>query len=317
MNQTDIQLTRSEVITDTEDNGGRENKASVIVSGVKFNLFPRVTSTERETGITRYRKAFISNMNTAAETAYGACVGLSNPGNGQDSFHIAAGTDTDTQTEAAAYTWTGCGQLYADATAGDTTIQVYFKNTDYVLPDGCLLVLRTGDVSNTVRAATSSFNGSTATITLQEQLADSYAAADTYIGVMLELGDLAPSYANLTVSSLAGSFDALSMVLYNAGTEQDTFSLTFTSAVSYSVTGVKAGTLASGTVSSSYSPINPKTARPYFTIPAECFSGTFEAGNTIAFGTLPASAAFWIKEYVPAGCAHEPDNKTSIDWLID
>ncbi|MGE4317586.1 MAG: hypothetical protein AB7E96_01670 [Deferribacterales bacterium] len=317
MNQTDIQLNRSLNITDTETNGGRENKAGGIVSGVKFNLFPRVTSSERETGIVRYRKVFMSNMNTSGETAYGACAGLSSPGNGQDSFYIARGTHTDAQPDAESLTWTGCGQLVSDAAAGDTTIQVYFKTADYTIPDGCLLILRTGENTETVRISTASFNGNTATISLQAQLADSYLASDTYAGVMLELGDLTPGYENVSVSSLTGQFDPSAMTLYNAGTEYDTYSLTFTSALSYTVAGAETGVLPSGTISSSYSPINEKTARPYFTIPAECFSGTFEAGNSVSFDTRPASAGFWIKESVPAGCPHEPDNKTTIDWLID
>ncbi len=317
MNQTDIQLNRSLNITDTDTNGGRENKAGGIVSGVKFNLFPRVTSSERETGIVRYRKVFMSNMNTSGETAYGACAGLSSPGNGGDSFYIAIGTHTDTQAEAEGLAWTGCGQLAADAYAGDTAIQVYFKGTDYNIPDGCLLIIRSGEDTETVRAVSASFNGNTATITLQSQIADSYIASETYAGVMLELGDLTPGFENVSVSSLTGQFDPSGMALYNAGTEHDTYSITFTSALSYTAAGAETGVLPSGTISSSYSPINEKTARPYFTIPAECFSGTFEAGNSISFDTRPASAGFWIKESVPAGCAHEPDNKTTIDWLID
>lgn len=317
MNQTDIKIFRSITVTDTDSNGGKENKASEVVSGVKFNLFPRVTSAERETGITRYRKVFMSNMNTNGETAYGASIGLSSPGNGGDRFYIAKATEDDTQADTASLTWTGCGRLSADASAGDTSIQITFKNSDYVISNGSLLIIKDDEKSCTVRAVSASFNGSTATVTLETQLPDDYSSSDTNAGVMLELGDLLPSYENLSVSSLTGEFDITKIVLYNAGTESDTYSLTFTSSIAYYVTGTEVGSLSSGSISSPYSPLNPKTARPYFTLPAECFSGSFEAGNTISFSTRPASASVWIKETVPAGCPHEPNNRTSLDWLID
>lgn len=317
MEQTDIKILRSQNVTDTDDNGGRENKASEVVSGVKFNLFPRVTTSERESGITRLRKVFMANMNTNGETAYGAFIGLSSPGNGGDRFHIAKGTQNDTQADTAGLAWTGCGTLTQDASAGDTQISITFKHSDYTIPAGSLIIIKDDEKSCTVRSVSSAFNGNTAVVTLENQLPDSFLSAFSYAGVMLELGDLAPSLGGVSVSSVAGSFDSSKAVLYNAGTESDTFSLVFTSSLAFYASGASAGSLSSGTVTSAYSPLNPKTGRPFFTLPAECFSGSFEAGNTISFTTSPASASVWIKETVPAGCPHEPNNRTSLDWLID
>lgn len=196
MNQTDISIIRSVNINDTDTNGGRCDLASVIVSGVKFNLFPRVTSAERESGITRYRKAYLANKNVNGETAYSACVGIGMPGNGQDRFYIASADHEDTQADVPSE-WTGCGRLSLDAAAG----------------------------------------------------------------------------------------------LYS-------------------------GNLPSGQTTAQYSPANPKTGKPYFTIPAECWSGVFEAGNSVTLVTLPSAKGFWLKEVVPAGCPHEPDNRITLDWQI-
>lgn len=322
MNQTDIKIIKSEYISDTDSNGGRADFAAEVVSGVKFNLLPRVTSTERESGVTRYRKAFLANMNQLGETAYGASAAISTPGNGGDRFYIKAGTDTDTKAELASDGWTGCGALAFDAAAGTDSIQVSYKSNDYEIPEGALLIIKDtlGNICNIRTSQTSpcaDWNGNIATISLEGQLPDNFTAQDTSVGVMVETGDLAPSLSGVSVSSAGGVFDESKVILYNSGTEHDAFSVTFDSSFSFQVSGVSAGTLPSGVTGSLYEPVNPKTGRPYFSIPAEGWSGIFEAGNTVTFSTSPACSGFWIKEVVPAGCPHEPNNSFYIDWQID
>jgi hypothetical protein len=62
---------RSEVVTDTSENGGRADFTKEIVDNVKYNLFPRVSYSERINGYTRFRKEFIANRNAENEVAYG------------------------------------------------------------------------------------------------------------------------------------------------------------------------------------------------------------------------------------------------------
>lgn len=322
MNQTDIKILKALNISDTDSNGGRVNMAAEVVSGVKFNLLPRVASSERDSGVTRIRKAFIANMNQLAETAYGSSIAISTPGNGEDRFYIKTGTNVDTQAELTASGWTGCGALAFNAAGGDTSIQVSFKSDDYDIPENALLLIKDnlGNSCNIRTSQTSpcvSWSGNLATIQLDGQLPDNYTAYDTNVGVMIETGDLTPSVSGVSVSSSGGAFDENLMTFANDGTEADTFSLTFDSSFSFQAAGVHAGSLVSGTTATAYEPINPKTNKPYFSIPAECWSGVFEAGNTVTFSTSPASKGFWIKEVVPAGCAHEPNNSFTLDWLID
>jgi hypothetical protein len=322
MNQTDIKIIKAENITDETTNGGRADYSTEVISGVKFNLLPRVTSTERENGVTRYRKAFITNVNQLGETAYGASVAISSPGNGEDRFYIKAGTDKDTQNDLSQDNWTGCGTLAYTASSGADSIQVLFKAADYAIPAGALLLLKDND-GNTANIRTSStnpyteWNGNIVTIQLAEQLPDNYTAYDTYIGVMIETGDLTPTLTDISISSTDGAFDETYMTLFNDGTEADTYSITFDSSFSFQCSGVASGSLPSGTISTAYEPLNPKTNQPYFSIPAESWSGIFEAGNTVTITTEPSSKGFWIKEVVPAGCAHEPNNSFNIDWMID
>jgi hypothetical protein len=316
MNQNDISIIRSVNITDTNQNGGRADLASTVVSGVKFNLFPRVTSAERETGITRYRKAFIANSNVNGETAYSACVCIGTPGGGLDRFYIAPAADTDTQADAPVE-WTGCGKLAQSASAGDSTINLLFKSSDYSIPVGALLLIKDDEKSCNARVASVSRNVNTASVTLEAQLPYSFEADITYAGIMIELGDLEPVLESVSLNSLTGSFDHSLVVLSNGGTEYDTFSLTFTSALSFSAAGFNAGALPSGQTTAQYSPVNPKTGRPFFTIPAEAWAGSFEAGNSLTLVTLPSAKGFWLKETVPAGCPHEPNNIITLDWQID
>ncbi len=316
MNQSDISIIRSVNITDTDQNGGRPDLASTVVSGVKFNLFPRVTSSEREAGVTRYRKAFIANSNVNGETAYSACVCIGTPGNGQDRFYIAPAEIDDTQVQLPAE-WTGCGKLTQSVTAGDSAITLLFKSSDFAIPEGALLLIQDGEKSCNVRAASVSKNVNTATVTLAGQLPYSFQADVTYAGVMLELGDLEPVLESSALGSLTGEFDHSLVVLSNGGTEYDTFSLTFTSALAFAAAGLYSGALPSGQTTAQYAPVNPKTGRPYFTIPSEAWSGTFEAGNSLTLVTLPSAKGFWLKEVVPAGCPHESDNRITLDWQID
>jgi len=321
MNQADIKIIKAEIITDDSINGGRANFASEVISGVKFNLLPRVTSTERDNGITRYRKAFIANANQLGETAYGASVAISSPGNGEDRFYIKAGTDADTQHDLTADGWTGCGTLAYTASAGDTSIQVMFKANDYTIPEGALLLLK-DELGNSVNIRTTTepcvqWNGDIATIQLENQLPDGYPAYSTSVGVMIEVGDLEPTLTDTAISSTEGTFDETVVTLYNDGTEYDTFSVTFDSSFSFQTAGINSGALASGTTGSPYEPLNPKTNKPYFSIPTASWAGIFEAGNTVTFTTHPACKGFWIKEAVPAGCAHEPNNSFNLDWMID
>lgn len=142
---TDIKFFRSATITDTAQNGGQIDVASEVVDGVKYNLFPRVSHSERTNGVTRYRKFFMANRNSLNETAYEAMFAVLKPSNGGDRFYLHTGTHTDTQAEASTYTyWTGGGRLNQSVAAGDTSMQVLMEADDYEFWPGQLLYLSDG-----------------------------------------------------------------------------------------------------------------------------------------------------------------------------
>jgi hypothetical protein len=76
----DIKFRKSVVQTDTDVNGGRKGMVEV-VSGARHALFPRVTKSQREAGLIRYRKQFYSNENPDDESAYGVLIYLMRPSN--------------------------------------------------------------------------------------------------------------------------------------------------------------------------------------------------------------------------------------------
>ncbi len=138
---SDIKFYKSKTVTDTSGNGGRIDRTKEVVSGIKYNLFPRVSYSERTSGVTRYRKEFIANMNDSEEVAYGVLYACMLHSGGQDRFYVKLGTHSDTQADLTDDGWTGGGPLYADVSAGSTSVQVNFDSNDYDVPNGASLVI--------------------------------------------------------------------------------------------------------------------------------------------------------------------------------
>jgi len=405
---TDIKFYKSNMISDDNNNGGTCDYSSEVVSGVKYNLFPRVPYQERLNGVTRYRKEFMCNVNSSNEKAFGALFCILKPSNGGDRFYITAGTLDDTQGNLANKKWYGGGQLYEDINAGDTQIKIEFEADDYYIGEGALICIQdntniawvttkyndfnegigTGDGTTTNYAYTLAYvpvregsvsisytvggniytatddengnitgteitsgsinystgdislvfttapdNGSTiqvqykkrcdvwinnvVIIDLQEQVPYSFSVADTYAGVCIPLGNLYTELQNITVTSTSGVFGETKVSLFNYGTEYDTFTIEFSDATNFTVTGSRLGVLPSGSINSVYSPNNPKTSTPYFSIDINAWSGTWTAGDTVVFTTIPAQKAIWWKEVVPAGTSREPNNIVTAEWFVE
>jgi len=86
-----------------------------------------------------------------------------------------------------------------------------------------------------------------------------------------------------------GTTTGVIAVTQNAGPVTDKFTAVFTSATAYTVYGEKTGTVGSGTVSTEFAPDNG--GAPYFTIPANFFSGTWAATQIATFQTVEYKAA--------------------------
>ena len=466
ISRSDISFQKSQTITDTNTNGGRMSYIE-IPNRTKYNLFPRVTKPERDSGITRYRKEFIWNKNADNETAFGVLAYLLFPSPANDRFYIAEGTQTDVQGDIdSSYKWYSGGKLNEDVTAGSKQIKILFENNDVYVDNDLTIAIssefkinqsvdsnvkpfdpvkyddtkskwvkqsapsedqedqypygtylgnnivftyhadghieyvktandgyedeqlsgsgtgpytgqnggkllhppikkesvkvkyiiaslqyeasddgngnitgnhinngtidyETGSISITFDAEPDTvptvdyyqrcytWSGNVCTINLQDQLANNYDADNTYCGVCLSLGDIKPSLSDKQVVSSNGQFDESKVSLDNQGTVEDTWTLTFTDATHFTCSGTYEGNVGTGTVTSNFSPTNPNTSKPYFTIDASAWSGNFAQNDKVIFKTHPAAKPIWMKEVVPAGCAAYSNNGTLMELYIE
>jgi len=138
---TDVKYTKSRAVSDTVNNGGRKGNAEV-VSGARHALFPRITKTERENGLTRLRKQFWTNENANDDTAYGVLQWLETISNAGDRFYLKSGDQTDVQSDidspptGGVILWTGTGQLNTLLSGGETEVILDMESDDFVFESG-------------------------------------------------------------------------------------------------------------------------------------------------------------------------------------
>ena len=306
-------------------NGGRMT-FSQLVSGVKNNLFPDVSQSERLAGAVKWRKAFI-HVNSAQDTALlNVRLFLDSLTPAGDFVMFQPGTQTDTEDQIAGRPY-GIGTLYAPIVGGAVQIQVACEhNAEYAT----LQPLRVGDVVRVSDRPSTGGAGNEewvsvtgivygvdfATVDVSPALVNSYATSNTLVSSVLELPSAIGSVSSVSVVSGSGSFDSATvgnLVAHNKGAVEENWTLTFTSATTFTVSGNTVGILASpGSVSADYAPLNPATGTPYFTIKAIAWAGTFQMNDTVTFATQPAAIPIWYRRQVPAGTFSLANDYTSL-----
>lgn len=468
---SDIKFKKSVIVTDTSANGGRKSTVEV-QSGVRHNLFPRVTKGERENGVTRYRKEFWANENADDDIAYGTLIFLGQPSNAGDRFYLGEGEQADTQGDLEDYDplWMGVGQLNAVLSGGETSVQLAMENNDFQFPnDGYLHLtdmfstgqtidsgvnigdsveysggtwsaisptteivypkgryirsntvktiqattkeewlaisenkytdedIGDGDGADTSPALTTlvhntngicrqpgklpvvtatcgatgrtvnvaadgtcsgycsagelnmvtgvwttditwstapdnatdilctyyenafSYSGNVATVSLAEQVANAYGTTNSYGAGCIDAGDVEPSSEDWAETTTSGTYDETTypLILFNDGTDEDSWTITFTSATAFTCSGANAGSVGTGGITADFSPTNPDTGQPYFTLDKDGWGGTWANGETVTFKTHPAAVPIWMKEVVPASTTQEPYNLVDVDWYCE
>jgi len=313
---TELKKYKAAVNNDTTSNGGRMS-TSLITSGVRNNVFPNVSESERTAGVTRYRKTFIKVANDDDLTAYNTKIHLVTTTGADDYVTIFEGTDTDTYADVSSPREYGCGVLEANVNAGDTEITVQVENSvmDIFNTSSADNVIWIGNTTNDEYfenvEASKVDDVYTLTLSSGDSLSNSYTTTNTYVSSCIDAGDVKCSFDTVVVTSTSGTFDdsGSPILVDNIGTVYDSWTLTFTNATTYTITGANEGLLASGgNISGDASPTNLNYSKPYFTIQSAAFGGTYEAGDTITFKTYPATANIWYKEVVPAGSASYSNN---------
>lgn len=143
---SDLSFLKSLIVADSTENGGRMG-TSLVISGAKHSLFPRVTKTQRVSGLSRYRKEFFKNSNITNDSAYDAMIWIEIPSNGGDRFYLKEGTDVDTQLNITSpisgdvNLFTGAGFLSTQLSGGETSVSLLMEANDFVFPNGGFLHL--------------------------------------------------------------------------------------------------------------------------------------------------------------------------------
>jgi hypothetical protein len=175
------------------------------------------------------------------------------------------------------------------------------------------------DITITYRENCFKYTGNVATVYLEDQVANAYTTAKSYGAGCIQIAEVKPLFSNWTEVSVAGTYDEAGypLILFNDGTERDSWTITFTSPTAFTCSGAKEGNVGTGSVSADFSPINPNTGQPYFTVDKDGWGGTWAIGETITFITDPSVFPIWWKQIVPPVTAVENDNLTVLGFYCE
>ena len=295
-------------------NGGRM-AFSALTSGVKNNLFPDVSQSERDAGLLTWRKAFVHVASQADTALLNLRLFLDALTPGGDFVLFQPGTQTDTQDQIAGRPY-GVGALYAPLTAGAVQLRIAGEdNANYATLQPFRLgdLLRVSDRPSTGGAGNEEWVTVTgilygpdyATVDFTPALVNGYATANTLVASVHAPPDLVAACSGMVVTSTGGSFTpAGNLIAHNKGAVADDWTLTFTSASQYTAAGTVSGALAAlGSVAADYAPLNPATGTPFFTVKASAWGGAFAANDAVRFSTAPAAIPLWYRRQVPPGTA--------------
>lgn len=309
----ELQVMRAANQSDLTTNGGRMS-ATVLSSGSVGACFPNAGAAERTAGSTKHRKVFFKVNHDGTETLLDARLWMDKYTEGDDKVTWFLGTQTDTQADITGNERKyGCGDLDATVIAGATSVTVavelglagLFVNGDTVrISDKATPTSGTGN-EEFVTISNVSQVGDIVSFDITPALANGYSDANTRVAAVYAVGDLKPTTASFTVTSAAGTYDNATypLTLNDKSTIEQTWTLTFTSATAYNISGNTVGASGSGTVAGGAAPNNADFSLPYFTLAAAGFGGTYVAGDTISFITHPACVPIWLKRVIPAGAA--------------
>ncbi len=328
MLDTDIKSYHAAERSKADTNGGRMS-ANEIISGVVNNVWPHVPRAQRLAGDTLHRKVFIKAADDDDGKLMAAQEYIDKPTAGEDSIVAFVATMTDTQADITGNERKyGAAVLQANITGNPSTFTVTVENaalasgTDAIFQDGDDIRLTdktTPDASSGTEelltiTGTPSVSGNDVTITVTTAIANDYTAGAAWAASIIDIGDTECSTDTFVDTSVGdGAYDdsLYPVICDNIGTVEDAITLEFTDATHFTVTGASGIAYGSGDTATDFIPNNSDFTKPYFTLEAAGFSGTWAAADTITFNIHPAAFAIWLRRTVPSGCASLANNKVT------
>ena len=304
---------RSDAVT----NGGRMT-ATESITTTNGNVFPDIPQAERLAGSTKYRKLFLKIASIGDEILYNTLLFFNQytPGDDYITCFKTAAPETDTQNDIlSTEAHFGCGKLTTSLVGAETSIVVTVENwaTEPIFANGD--VIRITDKQSlggggneeffTINAAVTP-SGNDITLPIDAAVANAYSNTDTYISSGLPLGDIGGTFDTFVDTTAGtGTYDDVTnpVIVDSIGGIDENWTLTFTSATAFDVSGATVGAQGSGTIAGGVAPNNTDFTAPFFTLASAGFAGTWATSDTITFTTHAAAYGVWYMRTVPAAAA--------------
>lgn len=294
----DLQFFYPSVINDTDTNGGRMSHLP-ISTGVIENVFPNVPKAERLAGSQKHRKVFCKVNSDNSDVLYYPKVYLHAVTPADDRAHFVASSQRGTKADlTGSEDKFGAGVLVSQSTTTlvidveDADLTDIFRATEEIIvTNKATPTSGTGTEETRTIVSIDSVVGARVTLTMSSALSNTYAAGSKVASVYAIAASLACAVSNWVETSSAGTYDesGYPVVMNNRGTVEQTWTLTFLTATTFSVVGDTVGSVGSGSTAADFAPNNTNFTKPYFTLEAAGFGGTWAGGDTIVFQTHPIS----------------------------
>lgn len=325
--------------TQESTEGGRMDSSVTLTSARAAEVVRDITEAERTDGVLRHYKLFFHVAN-AGNTPYSSKPKIFLDAIMEGTDYVASlreGTQISTWADVSSAARTGTGTLNAPVSAGGSSLVVDTRGASYAhFQTGRIIFIsdladeadETGN-RQYMKITARSWSGDQVTLTVSRIDEDfneisgglkydfatsrivSSETVKTRVGTALTYGDAdgevkgdAETSSN---TSTHGTFDDTAVVVDFIGTVEQTVTLTFDSATTFTATSDVLGALAAGAKGSSYAPQNPNFSRPYFTIPAAAWtndgSGDWQSGDSIQLHITPVAMPFHLDIDIPAGSA--------------
>lgn len=152
-----------------------------------------------------------------------------------------------------------------------------------------------------------------------------YTAGDTYISTALQLGDLFAQVKHVFDQNVwlgnwtndasgepaDAGFDNINnpITVNNRSAITERWRIEFLDSDNFELYGEQLGLVATGNKTVDFSPINPQTSLPYFTVPSAGWSGGWSIGNILRFNTIGAAKPIWfVRSVLPSIASIEQDD---------
>lgn len=165
------------------------------------------------------------------------------------------------------------------------------------------------------------------TISLAAATIHDYIAGNSYISTALRFGDLSARLTNVfdmqtwtntwaddaTSSGSQGTLAEFNDIDYpievlNESAVTERWAIRFTSTSAFELISENMGVIATGDTATDFSPMNPRTGKPYFVLRSAGWGGGWSAGYVLRFDTIGANAPIWMARTILAGASRSGDS---------